>query len=173
MDISLVVKDCIKLKGKRASFVIDPEKDTPKITGDAILLSGSLVSDISRVTDSRVILRGPGEYEVSGSKTAAVATPKCVIYKLSIDNINIILGKSVDFSKLESNFTACDVAVLNVDDGFNESFVTSLAPKIVVLYGEKRLDGAKKLGAQNLSPVAKYSIAKDKLPEKTEVVVLG
>ena len=83
------------------------------------------------------------------------------------------MGRSVDFSKLESNFTACDIAIINADSEFNESFITSLGPKIVVLYGDNKLDGAKKLGAENLTPVAKFSAVKDKLPEKMEIVVLG
>lgn len=172
MDISLVNKDCIKLKGKKASFVIDPEKDTPKTSADAILLTRSLGSDTSRVSDFRVVIEGSGEFEVTGSKIAAVTTPKGIVYKLSIDNVSIVSGKSVDFSKLESNFTACDIALINVDSEFNESFITTLSPKIVVLYGENKLVGAKKLGAQNLTPVTKFSAAKDKLPEKMEIVVL-
>lgn len=165
-------KDCIRLKGKKVSFVIDPKKDTPKTTGDAILLTNNLDIDTSRVSDFRVIVKGQGEYEVSGSKVSSVATPKCIVYKLLIDNVIVILGRSVDFSKLESNFTACDIALINADSEFNESFITSLGPKVVVLYGENKLDGAKKLGTENVTPVAKFSIAKDKLPEKMEVVVL-
>ena len=173
MDILLVNKNCIRLKGKKASFVIDPEKDTPKTSADAILLTGNFQSDTSRVFDSRVIIKGSGEYEVTGSKVAVAVTPKCAIYKLSIDDISIILSKSVDFSKLESNFAACNIALINADNEFNELFITSLGPKVVVLYGENKSDGAKKLGAQNLAPVAKFSITKDKLPEKMEVVLLG
>ena len=172
MDISLVSKDCIKLKGKKASFVVDPKKDSPKTAADAILLTGS-GADTSRVSDFRIVVKGSGEYEISGSKAAAVATPKCVIFKLSIDNVSIILGKSVDFSKLESNFTACDIALINADSEFNESFITALSPKIVVLYGDNKLDGAKKLGGENLTPIAKFSAVKDKLPEKMEIIVLN
>lgn len=171
MDISCINKNCIKLKGGKASFIIDPE--TTAISADAILLTGSLGANAFPVSDSRVVVGGPGEYEVSGSKISAVATPKCVIYKLSIDNMSVILGSVVDFSKLESVFSACDVVILNVDEDFNESFVTTLGPKIVVLYGDKKETGAKKLGAQNLSPIAKLSIVKDKLPEKMEVIILN
>lgn len=173
MDITLINKNCVKLKGKKASFVIDPEKDAPKTTADAILLTGVLDIDTSRVSDSRVVIKGSGEYEVTGSKITALSTPKCVVYKLSIDNVSIILGKSVDFSKLESNFTVCDIVLINVDSEFNESFITSLGPKVVVLYGDNKSDGAKKLGAKNLTPITKFSAVKDKLPEKMDVVVLG
>ncbi|MEK7517768.1 MAG: hypothetical protein AAB583_04415 [Patescibacteria group bacterium] len=172
MDISILSQNCIKLKGKKAIIIVDPEKQTPKTSADAILLTG-IDFDTSRISDSRVILNGPGEYEIKGSKISGAATPKYAIYKLLMDNISIILGKPVDFSKLESNFTACDVAVLNADHEFNESFVTALSPKMVVLYGEKKLDGAKKLGAKNLAPEGRLSVAKDKLPEKTEIIVLA
>lgn len=173
MDIALINKSCIRIKGKKGSFIVNPEKDMPKTAGDAILLTGSLGTDTSRVSESRVVIKGSGEYEVAGSKIAVVSTPKSAVYKLSIDSVSIILGKSVDFSKLESTFTACDIALINADSEFNESFITSLGPKVVVLYGENKLDAAKKLGVQNLSQVTKFSIAKDKLPEKMEIVVLG
>lgn len=172
VEISLLNKNCIRLKGKKVTFVVDPTSDTPKTTADAVIVFNNPKSDDSRVTDSRIIIESPGEYEVSGSKISAVTTPKGIIYKVFIDGVAIILGKEVDFSKLESNFTTCDVFVLSVDEEFSESLVTALGPKITVLYGDKKNEGAKILGFENISSVSKIQIVKDKLPEKMEVVIL-
>ena len=172
MDISFVFKNCIKLKGKKTSFIIDPQAGMPEISAEAVLLTGSAF-DISRVPGSRLVINGVGEYEVGGSKISAVANTHDIIYRLSMDNLTVILGRTVDFSKLEGKFTACDIAIINVDDQFSESFVASLGPKIVVLYGERTGTGAKKLGLNNITSVVKLSIVKDKLPEEMQVVALG
>lgn len=172
VDISIVGRNSIKLKGKKASFIVDPSSELPKTSSDAIILSNGYDNiDISRVTDSRIVINGAGGYEVGGAKISAAKTPKGILYKLSIDGISIILGSATDV-KMEG-FNACSVAVVNAGNDFNESFVTALEPKITVLHGEKKTDAARALGAQGLTEVSKISIAKDKLPEKMEVVVLG
>ena len=81
------------------------------------------------------------------------------------------MGSATDV-KVEA-FNASQVVVLDTNTEFNESFVTALEPKITVLYGGKNAAAAKILGAESVSPVSKVTIAKDKLPEKMEVVVLG
>lgn len=172
MDIAIVGKNSIKLKGKQATFIIDPVSAIPKTSADAvILLNGANGMDVTRVTDSRIIIDGPGGYEVGGVKISGTKTPKGTLYKFSIDGVSVILGSATD-AKMEG-FNVCQVAVVNTDSDFNESFVTALEPKITVLYGDKKTESAKTLGAENVSLVPKITITKDKLPEKMEIVVLG
>lgn len=172
MDISIVGKNSLKLKGKEATFIVDPSKDMPKTPADAIiLLNGESNIDTSRVTDSRIIINGAGGYEVGGAKISAAKTPKGIIYKMSLDDVSIILGSSTD-AKIEG-FNACSVAVVNAQNDFNESFVTTLEPKITVLYGEKKTEAAKAIGAESVTSVSKITTTKDKLPEKMEIVVLN
>ena len=65
MDIAIVGNNSIKLKGKQVAFVVNPTKDMPKISADAVLLlNGDANIDLARVTDYRIVLDGPGEYEV-------------------------------------------------------------------------------------------------------------
>lgn len=171
MDISIVGNQSIKIKGKQASFVVDPEKGMPKTSADAIiLLNGSNDIDVNRVSDFRIILNGPGGYEVSGVKISGTKTPQGILYRLSVDDISIVLGFATD-AKMEG-FNVCQVAVVNTSRDFNEPFVTSLEAKITVLYGDKKAESAKALGAENLSCVPKITITKDKLPEKMEIVAL-
>lgn len=172
MDIAVIGKNSIKLKGKNVTFVVDPAAGMPKISADAvILLNGKDNIDISRVTDCRIVIGGPGGYEVGGAKISGTATPKGTLYRLSIDDLSIIIGCATD-AKVEG-FNTCQIAVVNTDTDFSESFVTALEPKIAVLYGEKKTESAKALGAENVASVSKVTITKDKLPEKMEVVVLG
>lgn len=172
MDISIIGNNSIKLKGKQVAFVVDPALSMPKTSADAIiLLNGNNNVDLSRVTDSRIIIDGSGGYEVGGAKISGTKTSKGVLYKFSIDNINVILGSAID-TKMEG-FDVCEVAIVNTNNDFNESFVTALEPKMTVLYGDKKVESAKALGAENISSVPKVTVAKDKLPEKMEVVALG
>lgn len=172
MDIAIVGKTSIKLKGKKASFIVDPSKEGPKTSSDAIiLLNGYDNIDISRVTDSRIIIEGAGGYEVGGAKISGTTTPKGTLYRISIDGIDIIIGRVAEIKA--EGFNACQVAIVNTSGDFSESFVTSLEPKMTVLYGDKKIDAAKTLGVESVGLVPKITIAKDKLPEKMEVVVLG
>ena len=171
MDIAIVGKNSIKIKGKQVAFIVDPAKDMPKVSGDAIILLGNSADiDFSRVTDSRIIISGPGGYEVGGVKISGTKTSRGTLYKFSIDETSIILGTATDVKT--EGFDVCQVAVVNTSNDFNESFVTALEPKITVLYGEKATESAKTLGAESVVPTTKIAIAQDKLPEKMEVVVL-
>ena len=172
MDISIVGGNSIKLKGKQATFVVDPVEKMPKTSADAIiLLNGSRNIDVGRVTDYRIIIDGPGGYEVGGVKISGTKTSKETLYKLSIDNISIILGSAAD-AKMEG-FNVCQIAVVNTTENFNESFVTALEPKMTILYGDKKTESAKTLGAESVVLVSKITITRDKLPGKMEIVVLG
>lgn len=172
MDISIVGKNSIKLKGKLTTFIIDPIQEMPKTSADAIiLLNGYPNIDIGRVTDSRLLINGAGGYEVGGTKISGITTSNGTLYRLSIDDLNIIIGRSTE-TKTEG-FNVCEVAVINTDRDFNESFVTVLEPKITVLYGDKKIEAAKTLGLENVTLVPKITMTKDKLPEKMEIVVLG
>lgn len=172
MDISVIKGNSIRLKGKQVTFIVDPSKQMPKTASDAIILFGiNSDIDVSRVTDFRIIIDGPGEYEVGGVKISGTKTPKGTLYRFSIDDINIVLGSATD-AKTEG-FNICQIAIVNTANDVNESFITALEPKMVILYGEKKVELAKALGAESVAPVPKITITKDKLPEKMGITVLG
>lgn len=173
VDIAILGNQSIKIKGKQASFIVDPSREISKTSADAIiLLNGYDNIDTSRVTDSRIIISGAGGYEVGGAKVSGTTTAKGTLYRVTIDGVVIIVGKVAE-TKAEG-FNTCQVAIVNTEDvDFNESFVTSLEPKITVLYGDKKSDCAKTLGAQSVTEVSKITVTKDKLPEKMEIIVLG
>lgn len=173
VDIAVIENKSLRLKGKQVTFVIDPSPKMPKTSADAIIvLDGMNNVDVSRVTDSRIIIAGPGSYEVGGAKVSGTKTPKGTAYKFLIDGVGIVLVGSATDAKIE-DFNAGQVAIVNTSSDFSESFVTALEPKMVVLYGDKGNEAAKTLGAESTISASKTTITKDKLPEKMEVVVLG
>lgn len=172
MDISILEKNSIKLKGKKVTFVIDPVKEMSKTSADAvILLDGDKDIDVNRVTDSRVVISGPGGYEVGGSKISGTRTTSGVLYKFAIDNLLIIVGFAAEIKA--EDFNDCDVVVVNTGKNFQEAFVAGLEPKIAILYGDKKIESAKTLGIESVVASSKITVTKDKLPEKMEVVTLG
>lgn len=175
MDISILGNQSIRIKGKKVTFIVDPMKDIPKTPADAIVLlngiNGKNNIDMSRVTDSRIVIDGPGGYEVGGAKMSGILTPNGTLYRLSVDDIDMIIG-NVTESKAEG-FNSCQVLIVNANEGFSESFVTALEPKITVLYGDKKNESAKTLGLESITSTPKVTVVKDKLPEKMEIFILG
>lgn len=173
MDISVLDNSSVKIRFKQTSFVVDPAHRGSKISSDAIILLDR-GNDLSlKAVEYRIIINGPGEYELSGVKVLGVKVDKGFVYGIADDGFGIILGKTSEISKIKDETFSCQIALLNVDDNLNQSIVTRLEPKIVVLYGANKENGAKILGKENLTPIKKFTITKDKLPQELEVVVLG
>lgn len=172
MDVA-ILGNALKIRSKNASFVVNPVKAISKVNADAIFVLGNnLEIDTSRVLDHRIIINGPGEYEVGGVKISVVLGAEGLAYNLFLDNTTVVLGKVSDISKLQENIPSCQIALLEVDEDL-KSIVAKLEPKIVILYGDKKMDGLKLLGKEGIEPVQKFSTTKGKLPEEMEVVVLG
>lgn len=173
MDVAILGDSCIKIRSKDASFVVDPVHKIPKVNADAILiLDNNLEIDTARVVDQRIIIKGAGEYEVGGVKISVVLGGEGFVYNLFLDNTRVVLGKVSDISKLQENIPSCQIAILKVDEDL-KLIPTKLEPKIIVLYGDKKMEGARTLGKVGIEPVQKFTIAKDKLSDEMEVVVLG
>ena len=184
MDISILSKTTIKIRARHASIIVDPSAECPKVSSDAVILLNNENVDLSRIVDYRIVINGPGEYEISGVKVLGVRGDKGFVYGFSADGLSVILGRSSDISKIsaiggsasgrkEEINSECQIAILNADEEVNSSVVTKFEPKIVILYGDNKEIAAKLLGKENLPLIKKFTVAKDKLPEEMEVVVLG
>ena len=175
MDITLLSENSIKIKGKKASFIIDPEKEMQKNNADAIILLGNNSVDLSRVTDSRVVIDGAGEYEVGRCKINGIRSGEDIVYSLNIDNIDILVGKASSLNNVVDKLQEQKVAVINVDSEIKESIVTAIEPRLVVFYGQKREEAVKALGKETseVEKTKKLSFNEDKLPEEMGVAVLS
>lgn len=173
MDISIGDANYIKIRGKHCSLAIDPSEKANKSTADAVvLLEESNKLNFKNVEGYRVVIKDPGEYEVSQAMVSGKKTDGGIVYKLVVDNINIVLGKASDAAKVLDKIDSCQVLILNADSDINQSVISSLEPKTVVLYGEKKLDVLKNLNKENITPVSKFTLTREKLSEGMEVVVL-
>ncbi len=167
MEVALVGKDTLKIKGKKASLIVDPKGEIPKTPADAILLLNGEV-DPTRVEEYRVIINDEGEYEVGAIKITGISHG---IYNLNVDNTQAILGKTSSIGKLSDTSNEAQVAILNVDSELNEAIIASLEAKVVILYGEKANEGLKALGKHDLAATKKFNVAKE-LSEDSETQIV-
>ena len=171
MEVALLDKNTLRIKGKKATLVVDPKSKMAKVEADAIISLENKDFDASRVENYRVVINEPGEYEVSGVKMTALRDGN-VYYGLNVDNTQILLAKTSSLDKLSQDMNEPQVAVLNADSELNDSLVAAIEPRVVILYGEHAEAGAKALGSQNLAPVKKYAITSDKLPEDQQQIIV-
>src|SRR5258708_13045425 len=168
MDVTLLSEGSLKIKGKKASLIVDPKTKTTKNSSDIIVaLHGEI--EPSRVDEYRLVIDDDGEYEVGWVKvTGQSKNDYGMFYNLNIDNTQVILARVSTLEKLTDIANEAEVAILNVDSNLNEAIVASLEAKTIVLYGEKVTEGIKALEKNNLTPAKKFSITKENIPEQTQ-----
>lgn len=173
MDIQIFDNDTLRLKIKKTALAIDPKTKITKFDAEAILVMDKSF-DASRVNDYRIIFDGPGEYEVSGIKISGIKSNGDTIYGLSFESIDILIAKASSLEKISADkLSDYKVVVINVDVDLNQTLITAMEPRVVVLYGEKKKEGAKLLGKDSATVSSKISVLEDKFPEELEVMLLG
>jgi hypothetical protein len=173
MDVQTLGEGSLKIKSKKTTLAIDPATSIQKFDADAILLTG-IEGDINRVTNYRVIIDGVGEYEVSGLKIVGIKAEDGLVFSLISENVRTLVGKVSSLKQISAEKIGdYQVVIINADTDASESMITAMEPSIVVLYGLKAKETAKALGKEAVSVQSKISFAEDKLPEETQVLVLG
>ncbi len=157
---------------------------------------------LALIKDEPLVFSGPGEYEKSGVSITGVQSSHDnkggeerglnTIYNILIDNINVVhlgdLGHQLTEEQVSLVGNA-DILMVPIGGTYTidaeeaAKVVAQLEPRIV-LPMHYQLPGStsgleplepflKEMGAENVAPVPKLSITKDKLPEETQVVVLS
>lgn len=173
MDIQIFNTDSLKLKIKKTTFAVDPKTKIAKFDAEAILAMDKSF-DPTRVNESRIVIEGPGEYEVSGVKVSGIKSDGDTIYSLFSDNVGILLAKASSLEKISKDkLLDYKIVIINADSFLNQTLITAMEPSIVILYAEKKKEGARLLGKENAAISSKISISEDKLPEELEVMILS
>ena len=171
MEIAVVALNCLKIKGKKGSFVIDPLNVNSKTEADAVIFfSEKETADLPKIEGYRVVISSPGEYEVSGIKISGSKSGDGLIYQFYVDGVNIVLANASVLEKAKDKLSSHNILLLNADTEVSISAVTTLEPEVVVVYGE---NASKLEKEENVIKASKYSTTKDKLPEKMETVLLS
>lgn len=173
MDVALLGPNSLKIKIKKTSIVVDPQKEITKIDADAIIAT-TKDYNTSRVTDYRVIISETGDYEVSGLKISSFRSNGELLFSFSIDAVEVLLAKASVLTNTPSDkLQDYGIVIVNADSHIPENVITSMEPRVVILYGEKAVEGAKALGKQDVSKSSKVSLSEDRLPEETEIYLLS
>lgn len=172
MEIKILKGEAILLKGKNVNLILDP------VFGQSydFEISGALFSKPGNGKGEeasggfRVLISGPGEYEVGGAQILGVSSDLKINYKIKIDGLKIafVAGKIKD--KDEEAYGDIDCLIL--EQSFPD-LVLKLEPKIVVVY--KAIEASKFLkdiGKENVIPASKVVIKKEALPQELEAVWL-
>lgn len=174
MEISILTKDSIKIKGKNSSFVVDPTALLrAKTQADAVLIATKLKEyDTSKIEEQRVIIQAPGEYEVGGVKITGFRVDSYLNYNILIDGIELLLTSSSSLTAQKEPMRDYNIIVLQADSVLDESVIAAFSPQMVVLFGEKSEEMFNALGTSKKSKASKVALKKEQLPEEVEAVLL-
>lgn len=171
MEISVLLKDSLKIRGKQATIVVNP-KDKLTDYNAAIMLEEQ-DAGVHKLSGESVVIQGPGEYEVAGIKINGTKESGETVYTLIVDDIEILIGKLSSFAKVQHKLKEAAVVVVDADSVVDSSFITSLATGALVFYGEQAEVVTKSISKENLKQMSKYQITKDKLPSEPEAIMLA
>ena len=173
MDVQILSGESLKLKIKKIILVVSPSLSIPKTEADTVL-SFEQNAEISKVANYRLLINGAGEYEVGGLKISSVKLGNSLVFSFGLENLEITLFKASSLSKVTSDkIKNYDIVIFNADLEINQSVLTAMEPKVIVLYGQKSKEAAKELGMASLTSTSKVSFSEEKLPEETEIYLLS
>ncbi|MFA6518712.1 MAG: hypothetical protein WCV93_03660 [Candidatus Shapirobacteria bacterium] len=183
MEIGKLEKSGLWLKTKKGLWWVDPLLEKSVDPGVAGLLFSSGELDASDVAYGKLIIRGPGDYEVGGVEVKGFSGGKGTletIYRVRADSLGIVLANSFSdkwddkrVEKLGSN----DVLVLGVDKMTVKrckEIVKKMGVNYLILWGES--EALKKFADEfDLESLRqdKVKIEAESLPEGLEVVILN
>ncbi|MBP6913354.1 MAG: hypothetical protein KBC00_01965 [Candidatus Levybacteria bacterium] len=153
MEISKLSDITIKIKGKNASIVLDP---TVKVDAEIILATQSQDSlSIDKVSGTRLIVSGPGEYEVGGISITSKEVKEGILYYIyEQSRIAIATSASVVSIPDDEEF---DCVIVKVIGEFKDDVLGPINSKCIVVYGDLALATIK---SDNQETTAKINIKK-------------
>lgn len=169
MEIALLSKSGIRIKGKQASLAMDP---SDKAAYDAVLLLAKQPEEVTK-PENGIIVTGAGEYEVGGIKITSLRSENDLLYSVIVDGVEVLVGKLGVLEQMQHKLKEHQIVVVYCDAEGSSSFITSLAEKLVMFYGEKAKEISDAFGKENVKVMSKYSSTKDKLPTEVETILLA
>jgi len=168
MEIALLTKSGLRIKGEQASVAIDP---SDKAVYEAVLLLTKTPEEVTK-QDETILVTGAGEYEIGGIKVGCMRSETDLVYSIIVDGVEVMVGKLTVLEKMQHKLKEHNIVVVNCDAEGSASFITSLAENVVMFYGDKAKEITASFGKENVKEMTKYSSTKDKLPTEVETVLL-
>ncbi len=184
MEVQLLSQNSLRIKSKRASFVVDPHfakaSNSAKATSDkpegkspyvaAIALARPL--DELNIQADAVGIDRPGEYEIGGIKMNATRGEAGIVFSPVVEGVEILLGKLTTLEKMQHKLKEQHMVIIYADAAINASFISSFASNVVIFYGEYAKEAASSLGKDTVQSISKYAVTLEKLPQEVETIIL-
>lgn len=167
MEIALLPKSVLRLKGKTATFALNPQTT---VAANAILMFNPGAENNS---EDAVVLNGAGEYEIGGVKITGLRNEKSVLYSMNVDGLEVVAGSIALLSQLQHKLKEHNIVVVNCDEITDASFLTSLAVNAVLFCGENASVVAQGFEKEKLQTTNKYTASLGKLPAEIETILLN
>jgi L-ascorbate metabolism protein UlaG (beta-lactamase superfamily) len=208
VDITWLGLSCFRIRGSQAIIVTDPFPpglgyNLGKLTADIVTVSHPHPSHSydQGINGEHRLVKGPGEYEISGVLILGISTyhdsvkgqsrGKNTIYLMEIDGVNVLhlgdLGHALGDDQAEE-IGNVDILLLpvggvsTINAAMGAEVIRKLEPKVVVPmhYKTPKSDRdlepvenfLKEMGQAQVEPRPKLTVSRSNLPLTTEVVVL-
>lgn len=187
MEIKNNGQNGLQIIGKKETVLVNPSADTLKKTTSRVILYNRNIESGLLTMDNKVLIIGPGEYEVGGVEINGHNDGESgVVYSVVIDGLTVaILGslKGELSEKKIDKIGSADVLLADIG-GYGETqskALLKLAKKwganYLLPYGQSEngtelKDFLNVADNEGLEPVASLKMDKDTLPEGMETVLL-
>ncbi|MGI8419592.1 MAG: hypothetical protein ACR2LN_03010 [Candidatus Levyibacteriota bacterium] len=167
MEIGLLQKSALRIKGKSVSFVVNPQDDANS-TNAVFLLN----SENTYTSNETVVIAGAGEYEIGGVKIAGQRNDTNLLYSMNLEGIEILVGSLKALSAMQHKLKEHYLVLVNCDEGGDASFLTALAVNAVVFYGAQAKEVAEGFEKDKLQQMNKFTTSLGKLSAEMETILL-
>lgn len=172
MDVSKISENGIKIKSKLALFGVNPQNGKGNITVDAVLLFDNTTNKKQLSLEGEpLIINGPGEYEMKGTKLSGIGKNNGVVYVGRIDSMHVCIYRSSAITNTKDAIEECEIAIIDADIPVDQKILAAMNVHVAVLYGMHAQESVKAFG-KDVSSVAKCSITKERLPQEMEIILL-
>lgn len=183
MEIKYLGSQTVLIKTKKESVIINPEKGGDKIESRIVVFSDKKF-DYMGLDGEKVIVRGPGEYEVGGIEIKGWAVDEKMIYLLESEGVIVgFLGEMDEMltDKMIERISGIDVLVASVGGKIGGKSLQDLAKKwganYLVPVGYKADDATIKkfldeVDEEGLESIDSLKIDRDNLPDGLEITLL-
>src|SRR4051812_820313 len=151
MEITYTGGTSFLIKGERTVAIDAAEK--PDL--------GTIVLRSSRKRNAKLLVNGPGEYEIGGGLIASIALGDRLVHAVGGDGINIVhlVGdeRRLDDRGLEA-IGKVDVLLLEADAPRRaQTAISDLVPRVVIPYGPHAAEVCAAAGVKNAEPQSRFT----------------
>lgn len=153
MEIAVVSDNTLKVRSKNSSFLVNPTKLSDS---DAILLTNK-ANDYG-IYDGKLVIDGPGEYEVAGVSIKGEKGSAGTSYDLLEENQKLLVIDAEDVGKSKGGDDYIATLVVGANP-VGQAELEKITSGVVIVLGaglEASNDGIKKIDKINLKKIDEY-----------------